>query len=318
MSNLNHIVIGERIVFTMKTLLFSKHLVEVQNGLAFSHPTKQNPTLVQNGDVIKVFGLEHNALPFCFVVGQENPFIKTTQFNNFQFLEIVDMPKVFVPKMIKTKKVTPKGEASVLGEPYTFNVSTNDGNFCFGLPNNLKNINLQDAKNCVFVDGDVENQDFLVVFHKKTNEFKEFVGSVEFDGNTIKAVNDCHTLAHHGKLQNIEITETGFDVQSEETVYLEQKPSTVPPFLAHIAFFEAVREKDFNLCQSFLCKELAEQLSAQHLQEFFGEFQQIKVIKEDGQSKVALISNQSPTFATARVFCLDFQNGKIADIREES
>ena len=297
----------------MKILLFSRGRasceVDGKNvDLSFS-----NPVQVQENQIVKVFPLEENALPMCFFAGQQNKYIKNIKFKDYILSEIVSFPQVFQGRFFGFKNFK-GGSFGVVGAPFCFNVFVKHQSFCFDLPNDISGIDLKDTPNALFVQGFCGQNGFLGAFHKSSKEFLTFVGNIEVSDASIKAVVTKNTLAGHGQIQEFAITQNSFEKISEEPVYLHRKPKTVPPFLTHIAFFEAVREKDFFLAKTYLSDDLAKKLSSQHLQEFFGDFDAIKVLNVSGQTQIALCKNKSSNFAIASVFSLSISQNKIADI----
>lgn len=274
------------------------------------------PANLVGDEIVKVFPLTKNILPFSFVVGTLCDFIKVIKFPNMQILEIIDPPQVLTGEYFKSKSIK-GGTASVVGAPFRFNIDFDGKHFSFKLPNALTNIELGENKNLIFLEANQDTQDYTVFFHKVEQKFYEFCGNVDSNETKITAVINKTTLAGHGELREYQINEKNLELASTETVYLNNMPITVPPFLIHIAFFEAVREKDYNLAKTYLTDDLAEKLTPPHFEKFFGTFDTIKPLREEGISKVALITPISKRYANARVFVLTFSKTKISDIVEE-
>lgn len=298
----------------MKILLFSRQKAEVVVDGKSTILNFSTPLVLQSGQVVKVFPLVENLLPFCFIAGENHKCLKTIDFRDYLLVEITNFPRTFVGKCFVQKHFS-GGSVCVIGCPFTLCVSTKNQTHVFSLPNNLSAVELFDTKNALFVQAMQGQNMFLGAFHKSAHEFLQFCGNVEFTESKISAVVNKNTLAGHGQMMEYLITPTGFEKQSEEAVYLQQKPKAVPPFLVHIAFFEAVREKDYFLAKTYLAEDLAQKLSPQHFKEFFGDFDAIKVLSVNNQTRLALIKENGQSPATATVFELQFAESKITDIR---
>lgn len=300
----------------MKILLYSKEKVQIETLgqkalLQFSKPLE-----VEKNQLVYVLPCTENALPFCFYVGQENKFVKNIEFGDFAIAEIISFPKVFEGKFFIAKSIS-AGSANVIGSPYKFNVNLKKTTYTFDLPENLEDISFYENKNAVVLTAEQTKQNYVVVFHKASKTFKSFVGSVEVNENMVEAVIPKNTLAGHGEMLKIDLSKKTFLTLQSEGVYISGCPKSVPPFLVHIAFFEAVREKDFALARSYVEESLAEKLCGDTLQEFFGEFDQIKVLSQNKEVLVALINNKTSTLAVGRVFEVKCFNGRIFDIQEK-
>lgn len=300
----------------MKILLFSKTPAQVDvyghaHTLSFSSPLP-----IETNVAVRVFPLADNLLPFGFVAGKTSKYVKYIAIKDYMLAEIVDFPKVFVPQMFVQKSFA-GGMAIVFGTPNVWTISTMQCSVAHSLPSALSAVRILDSKNALFLSGAVEEQNYLAVFHKTSQRFVEFLGSVQFDEKHIRAITPAKTLANHGKLVNAAILQSDVVVEGEDVVYVDGKPKSVPPFLAHIAFFEAVQQKDYELAKTYLAANLQNTLSDGHFEEFFGSFDAVKALRFANQNKIALVCGGANGIATARVFSLQFQNGQIADIQEE-
>ena len=298
----------------MKILLFSRERAEVVVNGKSAMLNFANPLVLQSGQVVKVFPLAENLLPFCFVAGENHKCLKTVAFRDYHLVEITNFPRVFVGRCFKQKNFS-GGTFGVVGSPFVFNVSTKSQSLVFNLPDDLSAVELHETKNALFVRANQGQNAFLAAFHKANGQFLAFCGNVDFSESKISVVANKNTLAGHGQMIAYSITPMGFEKITQEPVYLQRQPKAVPPFLTHIAFFEAVREKDYFLAKTYLADDLAQKLSAQHFHEFFGEFDAIKVLSVNNQTRLALIKENGQNPATATVFELDFAESKITDIR---
>lgn len=299
----------------MKYYLYSKTEVLVETANLSQKLTFSSPIILESGQIVKVFPLKSGELPFCFEVGKENKNIKEIQFKTYKILEIIPT-QLLSGEFFKSKTIT-NGLASVVGKPFRFNILINGKEFSKPLEEGLSNVEIKETKNCVVLSANQGENDYVVLFHKTAKNFVEISGSVDLSETKISAVQNKNTLAKHGELASYEITEKGIKTLSKEPVYLNKQPVITPPFLTHIAFFEAVRENDFNLAKTYLTGEFASNLSPQHFKTFFGDFVEIKPIKENGKVKTALLFKQSENIFTAKVFELEYFGGKISNIIDE-
>ena len=300
----------------MKILLYSKEKVQVETLGQKSFLSFSKPLELQKNQLVYILPCTENALPFCFYAGQENKFVKHTMFNDFIFAEIISFPKVFEGKFFAAKSIS-GGSANVIGSPYKFNINLKKTTYTFDLPDNLEDINFFENKNAVVLSASLNNQNYVVVFHKASKKFKCFVGSVEVSENTIEAVIPKNTLAGHGVKVSVDLSKDSMQLVQSDGVYIGGCPKAVPPFLVHIAFFEAVREKDVALAKTYVEETLAERLDEDTLEEFFGEFDQIKVLSQNNEVLVALVKNKTNTWAVGRLFQLKLSGGMILDIGEK-
>ncbi|MBR4406916.1 MAG: hypothetical protein IKT27_01215 [Clostridia bacterium] len=305
----------------MRYILFSRSdvLIEVlgQEGEFFSKSevAKLNTATTSEvfvGQIVKVYSLGKEFVPFCFEVGRPHKNIKLMQLEEHCLIEI--QPERVVSGEFFLSKVLKNGVASLVGEPFRFNVFLGQEKFSHAISERIYDCEIYEKRNIVFVLGRSVDWDFCVVFHKVSKVFLEFCGDVEISESRIHAVQCLNTLAKHGKVVEVEITDSGFEVLGSEAVYLGEKPAFVPHFLSHIAFFEAVKVKDFNLAKTYLVPEFAESLCPQHFEEFFGEFEVILPLRQQGATRVALLSKNSEGTFLGHTYTLELSGNKIKNI----
>ena len=300
----------------MKIFLYSKEKVQVETLGQKTFLSLSSPLQLEENQLVYVLPTKENALPFCFYAGKESRFVKNIVLKDFALAEIIDFPRVFEGKFFAAKSIS-GGSANVIGSPYKFNINLKKTTYTFDLPDNLEEITFYENKNAVVLEAVQNNQNFAVVFHRISKEFKSFVGSVQITESAVDAVIPKNTLAGHGEMIKVDLSKDVMELVQSEGVYIGGCPKAVPPFLVHIAFFEAVREKDYALARSFVEESLAEKLSPETFQEFFGDFDSIKVLSKNNQTLVALLKEKSKTEASGTMFEVKFLNGKILDIQEK-
>jgi len=302
----------------MKYFLYSKSACLADVNSKTCEVSNKSPLVLSNGEFVKIYPLENGKLPFCFVVDNkimQNKYIKATEFGEYTFLEI-QAPQIFSGEFFKTKTFN-SYTASVIGKPFKFNIDNKDNHFSYNCKNDLTEITIFEQKSLIVLESLTSGQDYVVCFHKKEEKFYEFCGNVDMKDTKIVEVKDKNTQARHGELNEYSIETDNIKLISSEPIYLNKMPVIVPPFLYHIAFFEAVREKDYYLAKTYLTEDFSEKLKPAHFEEFFGEFEQIKPIIENNQHKIALIKKVNTHSQKARVFTLTFVDNYISDIVEE-
>ena len=320
----------------MKYILFSKTdiLVEVshfasenlqnENILSMANGTKtatkneiiklnlKLPLELEKGQVVKVFSFDKSFIPFCFEVGCYNKNVKTIELESTCLLEI--SPEQILSGEVFGSMAFTGGIATVVGSPFCFNIMLEEEKFVHKFSERLYDFKIRAFENVVFVTGKCIDGDICVVFHKNQKQFLEFYGDIEITPNKICAVKKLHTLARHGELVEYEINENCFNLVSCEPIYLGGKPAFISPFLSHIAFFEALKVKDYMLAKSYLTDEFATNIQPEHFAEFFGEFEQVIPLKEKGQTKVALLQKRGNNDFFGKTYALEFENNKIKNI----
>ena len=126
-----------------------------------------------------------------------------------------------------------------------------------------------------------------MIFHKNSKKFLELNGNFTLKNNQIKYIKNKNTFAHHGEFYHFEINNQDIILKDFFTVYLNGQPTAHAPFLNHIAFFEAVRESDFNLAKKYLSPIFNSILTPAHYKNFFGNFDEIRPLNLHNK-------NQSP------------------------
>lgn len=299
----------------MKYFLFSRKKIIVEYMGEIFKLSASNSVAVEAGQFVKVFGQEQNFLPFCFEVATPNANIHEVQFSQFVMLEI--LPKNLPSGSYYQSKNFENGVATVSGFPLRASVAILGEVFDHDLPCEVGAVEIKIQKFAVVFFGRLNDGDYCLIFHKNSKKFVEILGSIDLSDGKILAVENRKTFARHGRLIELEFHVDGIVETGNELVYLNQKPAIVAPFLSHIAFFEAVREKDYFLAKSYLTPEFSAVLSPQHFEEFFGDFQQILPIKQGGVCKIALIKNLNQQKSQATVFLVEFEGGKIKNIQLE-
>jgi len=303
----------------MKYFLYSKNYIICQTESETFELESGKVSKLKEGGFVNVYPIEKGFLPFFFKVGKKevfrNEYLKKIEYPKFLMLE-ANPPINFSPLFLKGKNFKDY-TVCLIGKPYKLLVDHKLNHFVFDCKDNIKNIDFYEKNNLIFMKAILNNDDYTVIFHKKSGKFKEFIGDFTMSENKITILKDKHTFFRHGELKTYEIQEDKISLTLSEPVYLNGKPAQTAPFLNHIAFFQAVKEKDYNLAKMLLSKKFAQQVSPKTFEQFFGKFDEIKPIIDCGENKIALIKKISSTHSTARLFQVKILGTQIDDIFED-
>lgn len=305
----------------MKYFLYSKKNVILQIDSELTDLPAGKVLEIQTGSLVNVFSTERNFLPFAFKTEKpelfKNDYIKIIEYPKFLMLEILPLSS-FSPVFLKGKNFK-EYTVCLIGKPYKLMIDHKLEHYVFDCQDDIKNVDFFEKGNAIFMQAELNNDDYTVIFHKKNKKFQEFIGNFNFSDkdNKISVLKDKHTFFRHGELQVYEIQDEKILQISSEPVYLNGKPAQPAPFLSHIAFFQAVKEKDLSMAKQFLSKKFSYELTPNLFEQFFGKFDEIKPILDEGEHKIALIENLSPRHSFARVFKIKISSNLIDDIIED-
>lgn len=303
----------------MKFFLYTKFDCSIFFENKLIHLKKNTPFEVEEKSVLVLFPFCENYLSQTIIIEIE----KLTQCKNakiiflptYTIIEIYPNEK-FTLQYFKTKQLKNGIIASLISFPTTIMVETKGKIFKYETNKKFENVEITENENLVLFE-QTENFFCCICFHKTSHQFFEFNGNVNINANALTILADQNTYAKHGKLQVFNISSTNLELVSSEPVYLNKKPSSVPPFLIHIAFFEAIKEEDYELAKSYLTTEFSAKLNSEHFKKFFGEFSQIRNLVENNEYKIAILKKENTNILRARVFSFKINNNKICDIVED-
>lgn len=300
----------------MKYYLYSNEDIVIGiNGLNQEFSTGKT-LLIPNNTVVTFYPLKKELLPFTLICStnklNQNKNIKTTSYKDFIIIEPV-FSKIYSPDILLGKNFKSL-TACLIGKPYCYLIQENLKNYKFECKEHIKNFEIYEQNNTIILQADYYDNDYIVAFHKNEKIFYEFIGKVVIENQLITVIKDKETFSRHGEILKFEITTNKIKLLSQESIYLNGAPANHAPFLNHIAFFEAIREKDYKLATTYLTNELQQQLTPSHFSSFFGEFDEIKPITIGEEHKIALIKNLTPISATAKTYKIVFNKNLICDI----
>lgn len=160
-----------------------------------------------------------------------------------------------------------------------------------------------------------QSEDFkiLLVFCPVSSKFNFFTASkISFGEEEITLIENQFNQSGHAKEIVIKFNEETGLVVNEELLYIENEPfiatnSAVLP----LAFFDALKQKDFSLARHYLTEELKRSVSSAALEEYFGEFYEVVPYNfNSSKGYYAAIKTAGKT----KIFCFKVINGEIAEI----
>jgi hypothetical protein len=144
------------------------------------------------------------------------------------------------------------------------------------------------------IEGNTEdNKKYLLLISMHSYcVMREFTADkIEINSGVVEVLNNYDDMARHGivtkyKLDDMTKELENYIVYTEENVPVPECEELIP-----YAFFEAVKIKNFNLARKFLSADLMQILDDQHINEFFGSFDEITYNKYASNNKntIALI-----------------------------
>jgi len=302
----------------MKYYLYSSKNIFLQKGNEIIELPPGKILEIEKNSIVNILSTNSEFLPFCFKTDLQNvfksPCLKTVEYPDSLMIEVVPM-QVFRPVFLKGRNFK-EYAICLIGKPFNLLVDNEEQHYVFKCGDNLKNVVFSERNSYLIMQAEQNELDYVVIFHKNSKTFYEFVGVFSLDNNIITLIKDKKTFARHGELLKFEISEKDISLTMSDPIYLNVKPSRIAPFLNVIAFFQAVKEKDYFLAKSYLSQSFALRLSPEHFEEFFGEFDEIKPIKYLGQRKIALLQKVSSNHSIARIFEVVSENDSIKDIIE--
>lgn len=154
---------------------------------------------------------------------------------------------------------------------------------------------------------------FLIKFLSLSREKEEIKGDkIEINGSEIKKLTFLNDLAGRAKVEVFKIEDNKIRSQRKYFVRTsEDSPLEVHPDLILLAFFEAYKSDDFNLCFSYLAESYKKNLNKEGLQDFFGVFDDCILVNYYANPAVVLLYEDHSV-----VFSANIQDDKIRDIYE--
>ena len=172
----------------------------------------------------------------------------------------------------------------------------------------------KNASACVKVI--TEQQQLLFVYNSEREDFFVCAGQqILLDENQIKVIEESNDLAKHAKEKNYIIQEKGqVEFQHQELLLTKEKPQKAMHVkIVPYAFFEAIKAKNFLLAKEYLTTSLAQTVSMDMLEEYFGEFDEIRPynFQKDRGYFINIVSGLS-----SKIFRIKIENSLIDEIEQ--
>ena len=144
---------------------------------------------------------------------------------------------------------------------------------------------------------------------------REFTANkIEIDSGVVTVLNNCTDMARHGIVTKYKLHDMQKEIENY-TVYTETEVRPINCLaLIPYAFFEAILVKNFNLAREYLSGELVQVLDDQHINEFFGAFNEITYNKYtvNNINQVALVYGQQNRHV--QIYKISLNNNLIDNI----
>ena len=153
----------------------------------------------------------------------------------------------------------------------------------------------------------------LFVFNAQKTKIEKFFGNIEIkEDDVICVIDEKNDFAKHATRKEYKFEQGEIVTISNELLYARSKPQkTTKPKIVPMAFFEAIKQKNFLLAKEYLSQNLSKQITPEVLEEYFGEFDKIKPynFQIDKGYFVNIIKGEK-----SKIFRIRIQKSKIEEI----
>ena len=140
----------------------------------------------------------------------------------------------------------------------------------------------------------------------------EFFGNqVEVSNSKIKKLSFLNDISGRAKVQIFGATETSLKLEEEYFVYTNKQQKELSDEARFLDFFQSIYAGDFKSALGGVSRDLETRLSKDILNEYFGNFNEVKLVNYYSSLAVVLLYDDF-----AKVYCGSVSNGKISDIYE--
>ncbi len=122
------------------------------------------------------------------------------------------------------------------------------------------------------------DDEYLLVFNNNNEVlFNDFYNKLNISSSSISVLTNLHDIAKHAILCTITKNEV-----CRKTVYEFSHPKLTPsPHLVPLAFLQALKVDNFNLCKHYLSQHLKDIATKESLKSFFGDFKSFDLDKKN-------------------------------------
>lgn len=174
--------------------------------------------------------------------------------------------------------------------------------------------NISTSNNLIFFELLYGKKNHLIVINQNNQILLEDeISSLEHTADGFQTLTKFCDIQKQGVVKKYKLTNESIEKSDEYAVYLKKSAQPLfNPELAKICFFEGVRVGNISLCKQFLSDELAFKLGPTHLQQYFGEFDEIFDFSSMlGRNTITTINSKNGTIKTFR---LTINNNLIENI----
>lgn len=161
-----------------------------------------------------------------------------------------------------------------------------------------------------------EEEQILFIFDSEKEDFFVFKGQqIDINNNEFTLTYEFFDFAKHATEKKYIINEDGkVEMLEQELLYIKENPQkTRVASIIPYAFFEAIKAKNFLLAKEYLTPFLAQSVSMEMLEEYFGDFENIKPYNfQKDKGYFININNKN----SSKIFRLKIENGLIAEIEQ--
>ena len=205
-----------------------------------------------------------------------------------------------------------------IGKVCTFSISFEDQIYFHTLDCLQQDFSIKTMGNFVFAEFLSTTPTLVLVFNFSDNFFivdNISASIVEYEKNKIQIYSDCNDIAKHGKITTYHLE--GESVTREvDFVYANKKPQLIKKEeLIPYAFFEALKIENFNLARFYLCEELNEKLTNDHLKLYFKKYVNVIPAPNNNfkENRVCLVYEKD-NIKECKMFDCRIENSKIKNI----
>ncbi len=201
------------------------------------------------------------------------------------------------------------------GCPSHITIIGDECTFCHEVDFELSNLCLDSQNGYLIIQATSQDKSYLLILDNSFSVQEEkLFDMLELKDQLLKGYLEQTDMAKHGVIIQYDFATTPYTT-NHQTVYVNNQPDLVSsPLLIPYAFLEAVQIKNYKLAHHYLSRELSHKLKNQHLDNFFGEFVEIKQnIYTKTNYPIALTYGKDNYYQT-KLFCFKIENNKIKNI----
>jgi hypothetical protein len=201
------------------------------------------------------------------------------------------------------------------GEPSHITIVGDDCTFCHEINFALSSLQVDSKNGYLLIQATSQDKTYLLILDNNfVIQEEKLFNMLELKDQVLKGYLDLKDMAKHGSIISYDFSTKPYSTK-QSAVYINNKPTTTNnTLLIPYAFLEAVKIKNYKLAHHYLSTTLSNKLKNQHLDNFFGDFVEIKQnIYTKTNFPVALIYGNNNDYY-AKLFAFEIENNKIKNI----